>query len=301
MSRTLELLPILQRIQFMYNFYINPNAKMVLDMPGYFIHPEYPGYAINRNGEIWSFKTNRFLTPWIHPVKGRRRVALRDINGQRRELFLYRLLGELFVPLPARFNGDFSQATINHIDHNKLNDSIENLEWCTREENVRDAWVSGCCENAGASQRRPCFCIDIYTRNYVEAVSSGKMDMIFNWPSSTTRKSIFRQRGTAVVHGRYIVDYLDDPKWLGVDVKANMELLINDYLLKASYKSPKLLTDIETGETIQFDSMKELTDFLNCSDRGIRYSMDNNTLFHGRYKIENLSDVMNEYYMSYIE
>ena len=33
--------------------------------------------------------------------------------------------------------------TINHKDCNKLNNSIENLEWCTRNYNTKHAWENG--------------------------------------------------------------------------------------------------------------------------------------------------------------
>lgn len=37
----------------------------------------------------------------------------------------------------------FSKMTVNHIDDNSLNNRIENLEWCTRKENIQKGFETG--------------------------------------------------------------------------------------------------------------------------------------------------------------
>lgn len=43
--------------------------------------------------------------------------------------FLHTILAHTFLTLPEGYN--YKDLTINHIDGNKLNNSLDNLEWCT--------------------------------------------------------------------------------------------------------------------------------------------------------------------------
>ena len=52
-------------------------------------------------------------------------------------LFIHRLVAQTFIPNPNNF------PQINHIDGNKLNNCITNLEWCTNLYNQQHAWKNG--------------------------------------------------------------------------------------------------------------------------------------------------------------
>lgn len=61
------------------------------------------------------------------------------INGQRRDLQIHRLVGITFIE-----NDDPEhRIQINHIDGNKLNPHISNLEWCTPKENIHHIYKTG--------------------------------------------------------------------------------------------------------------------------------------------------------------
>ena len=51
-------------------------------------------------------------------------------NGIRRNFFIHRLASAAFNPNPGK------KPCVNHLDENKQNNSVENLEWCTQKENV---------------------------------------------------------------------------------------------------------------------------------------------------------------------
>jgi hypothetical protein len=58
-------------------------------------------------------------------------------EGYRKYFSVHRLVAMAFIPY-----GDFS-LTVNHKDGNKQNNLIENLEWCTRSEQMKHAIKTG--------------------------------------------------------------------------------------------------------------------------------------------------------------
>lgn len=60
-----------------------------------------------------------------------------NVNGKRKSYLVHRLVADLFIPNPN------NKPFINHIDGNKHNNLVDNLEWCTRSENEKHAWKFG--------------------------------------------------------------------------------------------------------------------------------------------------------------
>ena len=61
-------------------------------------------------------------------------------NGNRTTLRIHRLVAKCFLDNPNNYN------YINHIDCNKENNMFYNLEWCTNEYNIKQAWRDGLCD-----------------------------------------------------------------------------------------------------------------------------------------------------------
>ena len=103
------------------------------DIEGYDGH-----YKINKNGMIVS---DKFAEIWS-PIKitvdkhGYPKVQLTK-NGKSKAHFLHRLLAEAFIPNPENLH------EVNHIDGDKTNYNLSNLEWVTRSENILHAFRNG--------------------------------------------------------------------------------------------------------------------------------------------------------------
>lgn len=61
--------------------------------------------------------------------KGYYRIKL-TVNNKSRRVMLHRIIAEAFIPNPE------NKPVVNHIDLNKKNNRIENLEWCTQKDNI---------------------------------------------------------------------------------------------------------------------------------------------------------------------
>lgn len=58
-------------------------------------------------------------------------------NSKVHKFQVHRLIAIYFIPNPSNL------PCVNHIDGNKLNNSISNLEWCTHQQNMQHAWDTG--------------------------------------------------------------------------------------------------------------------------------------------------------------
>ena len=97
--------------------------------------PSFPVYSASNYGRIRNEGTGRIMKTQIN-TRGYLSLTLRRDNQQVPQL-VHRLIAEAFL------GGPHPGFDVNHIDGDKTNNCIENLEWCTREENVRHAVKNG--------------------------------------------------------------------------------------------------------------------------------------------------------------
>lgn len=83
-------------------------------------------YKISNLGNVLSAKRNKLLKPIEH--KGYLKVMLSK-HGKQKSFKVHRLVAIHFIPNPNK------DGCINHIDENRKNNNVLNLEWCTIAEN----------------------------------------------------------------------------------------------------------------------------------------------------------------------
>ena len=94
----------------------------------------FSGYTIRKDGVV----TNRFgraVRQQLSSV-GYIRVEL-WADGKGRKYLLHRLLAQAFIPNPE------NKPQVNHIDGDKRNNRLSNLEWVTQSENQIHAYRTG--------------------------------------------------------------------------------------------------------------------------------------------------------------
>jgi len=98
-------------------------------------------YKITTDGRVISYNYYNRLVPKELSTTisntGYVMVGLRDNNKKGHTKLVHRLVAEAFIPNP------YNKPHINHIDGDKTNNNISNLEWVTRSENQIHAITTG--------------------------------------------------------------------------------------------------------------------------------------------------------------
>lgn len=75
-------------------------------------------YKVSSTGRIINKNTGYEIKPWIIS-SGYKQVTVTEGN-----ILVHRLVAKLFIP-----NNNTKLNVVNHIDNNKLNNNVDNLEW----------------------------------------------------------------------------------------------------------------------------------------------------------------------------
>ena len=85
-------------------------------------------YAVTEDGQVYGYKRKKFLKP-IKEWTGYYKVNLSK-DSKVKAFKLHRLILETFSPVE-----DMENLDVNHIDEDKANNSLHNLEWINHKDN----------------------------------------------------------------------------------------------------------------------------------------------------------------------
>lgn len=89
---------------------------------------------MDSNGHEWKGKT-------LKQAKSGKNKPYLKVNlckeGTQKVVYVHRIVAQAFLPNPE------NKYDVNHIDGDKLNNKLENLEWVTRKENIKHACDNG--------------------------------------------------------------------------------------------------------------------------------------------------------------
>jgi len=100
---------------------------------------DFSKYYINKFGEIYSIGDIRHKATIKFAAPNKDGYLYVKLYKNKKEYikYIHRLVAETFIPNIE------TKHQINHIDGNKLNNKVSNLEWCTQSENVKHAYKLG--------------------------------------------------------------------------------------------------------------------------------------------------------------
>lgn len=94
----------------------------------------FDGYTITDDGKVISYKFSipRVMKTW-YQKQGYENVKLCK-NNQTYHFLIHRLVAEAFIPNPNNL------PEVNHKNKNRQDNRVENLEWCSRIDNLYDSY-----------------------------------------------------------------------------------------------------------------------------------------------------------------
>lgn len=103
---------------------------------------KYPYHRFLEDGRVYSVKCKKFIK--LQKDKdGYAICGVTRVDGSRLCVRVHRQVATIYIPNPD------NKPFVNHMDGDKFNNDISNLEWCTAKENRRHAIDTGLFKDKG--------------------------------------------------------------------------------------------------------------------------------------------------------
>jgi len=169
----------------------------------------YDCYAISNLGNVKNLRTGYVLNPSIR--KDGYKSVLLSKDGKKMSIRIHQLVGMYFLDQVA------GKTIINHIDGDKANNEVYNLEYCTHEENMKHANRTGLMNHA--YKNKDIIVLDARTKEILFKFQSVKQCANFLNLNESPIYSVLKKRRNK--HHNFIFEY---------------ENRIKDHLVKDNFK-----------------------------------------------------------------
>lgn len=107
--------------------------------------PQDPRIMVSNMGYVVSYKRG-----FGYPLKvSYNNCGYQMVNASQPPQYVHRLVAETWIPNPNHYRD------VNHINGDKTDNRVENLEWVTHSENIRHAFRAGLKKPSGGSKPTP--------------------------------------------------------------------------------------------------------------------------------------------------
>ena len=244
--------------------------------------PGFSKYAINNSGMVINI-TSRHIKKTYITHKGYERTNLVNDNGKNKTNSIHRLV-------MLAFKGP-SDLTVDHLDNNKLNNNLDNLEYVTVEENSRRAHLNGLYD------------YDVFRgeKNVNAKLTDEQVKEIYEF-NALSHTMLTKRYG---VGKNVIMNIRNDRGWVHVtkDLTKGTRYItyVNDKDVKAIYENKDILSNRQLSEKYNVN-LSTITDIR----LGVRHVGITKDLIKGKNKKDLAIDVVkaiyeNEDNMSYVQ
>lgn len=152
-------------------------------------------YQISNLGKVKNVKTQKILKNYTSKQdKGYLKVSLYS-NLKSKNFKIHRLVANAFIANPCNY------PQVNHINGNKQDNCVENLEWCNNSHNMKEAYKIGLVKSSHSG----CFKKGEHKK---QEIPINQLDLngnlIKTWSSFTKAEKFFRPNSKAIstnIHG----------------------------------------------------------------------------------------------------
>lgn len=234
----------------------------------FYLNDEKTNYEISDRGEVRNYVTGNPIS--THLQQGYRICTLL-IDNHQKSMRVHRMVALTFIPNPE------NKPYVNHIDGNRQNNNIENLEWVTPSENSQHAYTAGLRK---PSRGRPVVQYSLDGKEMVTFNSATEAARELNLQQSKITSCCTRARETT---GDYQWRYLDDPN---KDVKP----------LKPKYiQGRKVAQKDDEGNVIAiYPSYKEAARAVNGTSSAISRVCSGLNIHHKGYRWEIVEEIVQD-------
>ena len=127
------------------NLYWKPKHLPIpsLQFPDAFVIPYYTRYALTKDFKL--IDTVNGVVRDFYMDSGYLKIRLKSDRGNSQLIALHRLVAMTFIPV----EGIVDNLVVDHIDNNKLNNAVENLQWLTPAQHIEKTNIVGDLERIG--------------------------------------------------------------------------------------------------------------------------------------------------------
>jgi len=253
---------------------------------GFYSIPSYKKYIISKLGIIINENNGKVYKTYIGPTGYM--TANLYINGKTLSKKVHRLLAITFIGRPTRhLNKSYDLLQVNHIDCNKLNNDLENLEWVTPKENVKHSRL-----NERNSDQTAILAKNLINGKVIRFKGLRECARNFNINKSSLYKYLNKTKNRARYHKDfYVFKYESDVRdFKHNSLKDMVEFGINKGVM---YKNIYAF-EIEGRHLYIFEDLKKCSKYLGYSYIKIWKKIRKNNLFNDNKLIIGFrNDVLN--------
>lgn len=252
-------------------------AYEIAKYPGYRVIPGHTRYLINEKGQVIYRKDGRECRSY--PKKDNYVfISLRhDCRDTTRTKVLHRCLMLAWREYPANVD----RMDVNHLDADKWNYSLDNLEWATRSRNVLHAIEYGLRDD-----NKPVLLWDTWNDTVTEYLSITQASVVVGVTDTTMGKHV---RKVKLFNSRWVVKFKDDPQpW--PDIKSADGNFVGSGIMN------QIRIYHPDGTTTVVHSANEASRQTGVKSTTILYRANNNPGWHGPegYGFEHVNKVLHQ-------